>query len=139
MSIVNYKNARKSQFEVVVVSLLLILNRFCKTSTRLFSYFNYNFEHAFAWWISLCPQCCLQSILLDFSETIVLRIEAIAWRCSVRDLLQISLLMLSKFKSIYQLLSPLKSSENLGFSNDLRENRSSLICIIIEAEFGDNP
>ena len=114
MSIVNYKNARKSQFEVAVVSLLLILNRFCKTWTRLFSYFNYNFEHAFAWWISLCPQCCLQSILTDFCETIVLRIEAIAWRCSVSDLPQISLLMLSKFKSFKKLSLNIsqKSQEN---------------------------
>ena len=42
----------------------------------------------------------------------------------IKDRLQISLLILSEFKRINWLLFPLKSSENLWFSDDFRENRS---------------
>ena len=45
------------------------------------------------------------------------------WKTEIRDPLQISLLILSEFKRINQILIPLKSSENLWFSDD-KENRS---------------
>ena len=43
------------------------------------------------------------------------------------DRLQISLLILSEYNRINELIVPLKSSENLWFSNDFRENRSKFI------------
>ena len=42
----------------------------------------------------------------------------------LKDHREISLLMLSEFKRINYLLLPLKSSENLRFSDDFRGNRS---------------
>ena len=42
----------------------------------------------------------------------------------IRDCLQNSILLLSEFKRNNYLLLPLKSSENLLFSDDFRENRS---------------
>ena len=43
---------------------------------------------------------------------------------SVRDRLQLSLLIFSQFKRINKLLFPLKSSDNLWFSYDFRGDRS---------------
>ena len=47
--------------------------------------------------------------------------------CYVRDHCQISLLKLSEFKRINQLLFPLKSSENLCFSDSFMRNINALI------------
>ena len=42
----------------------------------------------------------------------------------LNERLQISLPVLSEFKKIYELLFPLKSSENRSFSGDFRGNKS---------------
>ena len=46
-----------------------------------------------------------------------------------RDHLQISLLILRKFKQINRLIFPLESSENQRFANNFRRNRSYVICL----------
>ena len=50
--------------------------------------------------------------------------EMISLRFIIRDRLQISLLTMSEFKCINWLLIPLKSSENLSFSDHFRGNKN---------------
>ena len=50
--------------------------------------------------------------------------EHLRTTASIRDRLQISLLILSEFKYINELLLPLKSLKNLQFSDDFMGNRS---------------
>ena len=45
----------------------------------------------------------------------------------IKDRFQIMLLILSEFKQINELLSPLKSSENLWFSSDFRGHKNEVI------------
>ena len=60
----------------------------------------------------------------------------------LKDYLQISLLILSQFEQINELLFPLKSSDNRRFSDDFGRNWTSLIrlnSINVRSTFEDDP
>ena len=60
----------------------------------------------------------------------------------LKDYLQISLLILSQFEQINELLFPLKSSDNRRFNDDFGRNWTSLIrlnSINVRSTFEDDP
>ena len=61
------------------------------------------------------------------------------FRYSVRDHLQISLLVLSEFKIINELYFPWNNQKPKGFLMISRGNGSLLILLILDAKFGDDP
>ena len=72
-------------------------------------------------------------------DVIILFHIFIIFYLGIRDRHQILCLTLSKFSKINLFLFPLKSLENLWFSNDFRGIRSLVIQLMLEAKFGDDP
>ena len=106
---------------LIFPSWLLVMQEFFSSSRLMF------LIHFFVKWNCFPHHWSLALWLIDVSLARVDTMKLYYPRISLKDYLQISLLILSELKWIKQLLFPLKSSENQRFSDDFRRNRSQSI------------